>query len=73
MLAKISIILTIASLLILNLFSLKESKAQSRNRYMDKGDAYFKAKGNCKFCTGELLTSYAVSALACYTAAIAEK
>ena len=71
MLAKISIILTIASLLILNLFSLKESNSQSRSKYMDMGAAYLKQANNCK--SEEWKTSLAVSALACYTAAIAEK
>ena len=72
MLAKISIILTIASLLILNLFSLKESKAQSRSKYMDKGDVYL-SKVNSLLNGSEMMTAYALSALACYTAALAEK
>jgi len=73
MLAKILVILTIASLLILNLFSFKESKAQSRSRYIDKGDAYLNKIETGKFFSGDLIIAYALSALACYTAAIAEK
>lgn len=71
--SKILLVLIIISLLLLNLFGIRESKAQSRSKYMDDGDSYLKQFVRYKIYGGDYMSAYAIAALASYTAAIAEK
>lgn len=70
---KIIFIIIFIAIFIVGLLGFKDSKAQSRSKYMDLGDKYIQEVNNCKFCAGALINSYATAAVACYIAAIAEK
>lgn len=72
--SKILIILTVISLLILNLIGMNSiAKAQVRSHYMDWGDEYMKEADTCKDVFTEYKIMKAALALASYIAAIAEK
>lgn len=56
---------------LLGLFSINNAKASTRSHYMDLGDKYLEKSNNQWSFEAE--QSKAIKALACYTAALAEK
>ena len=73
---KIIVLLNIFILLCLVLLPIFNTKlkAQTRSRYMDKGDEYLeKADKTHAYGDTEVKISYAIQALAAYTAALSEK